>query len=109
MNNFKIAIYWLLGIIVLLLVIFGLNYAGYLGDKFFLPRQEAIRHATFDCSQEHGDSVVRELRQYQDQYTKQDAAGRKIIADRYAQEYNSYNCDAYPLPSDIVQFREIIR
>jgi hypothetical protein len=112
-NNVKIVFYWLLAILIVLAIIFGLNYAGYLGDIFFAPRQEAIRHEVNECSQTHEGGLVRELRQYQDQFYKAskdgDQAGEKVVADRYKQEYDEYTCNSIPLPPDVQSFRETIR
>lgn len=107
MNSAKAVFYWVLGIIAVLLVIFGLNYYGYLADAFFMPRQEAVRHATFECSDAHVDGLVRDLRAIRDQYNRADDAGKAGLADTFRHEANGFTCGE--LPFDLQSFSNSLR
>jgi hypothetical protein len=94
---------WGLAIIVVLAVLgFAANYFGLVSDRFFMPRQEQVRHQTFECSDSHVDGLVRELRQIRDQWKGADAAGKAALADTFKHEYNGFTCGQ--LPEDLQAF-----
>lgn len=109
METAKIAAVTILGIVVLAVCGFALRYADLNSNRFFAPREEQVRHNTFECSQSHSDGMAREIRQYQDQYGTADAAGKTIIRQRVLQDAESQNSDACPLPSDVQSFVQSIR
>jgi hypothetical protein len=76
-------------------------------DSHYAPREEQVRHNTFECSQSHTDGLVHEIRDYQDQYRTADDAGKAIIRQRVLQDSESYTCG--DLPSDIQSFIQTIR
>jgi hypothetical protein len=84
-------------------------------ESHYAPREEQVRHNTFECSQSHADGMAREIRQYQDQYNALDAADAKtpgsriVIRQRVLQDAESQNSDACPLPSDVQQFVTSLR
>jgi hypothetical protein len=95
------------GLIVIVALGFGLNYAGLLNARFFAPRVEQVRHDTFECSASHADGMVRELRQIRDQYRTADAAGRAALADTFKHDADGFTC--YELPADLQSFYSSIR
>jgi len=78
-------------------------------NAHYAPREEQVRHNTFECSQSHSDGMAREIRQYQDQYGTADAAGKTIIRQRVLQDAESQNSDACPFPSDVQSFVQSLR
>lgn len=97
-------------------VVLGIAALGVAGREFSLrmnalyaPREEQVRHNTFECSQSHSDGMAREIRQYQDQYGAADAAGKAIIRQRVLQDAESQNSDACPLSSDVQSFVQSLR
>jgi hypothetical protein len=96
-----------------ILVIGGLTLAGreysLRMEAHYAPREEQVRHNTFECSQSHADGMAREIRQYQDQYGTADAPGKTIIRQRVLQDAESQNSDACPLPSDVQSFVSSLR
>lgn len=107
MNLLKAASAVFLGIILLCVVGFGLNYVGLFNDRFFNPREEQVRHDTFECSASHTDGVIRDLREQRDEYAHADEAGKSIIADKFRHEADEFTC--YDLPSDLKSFSNSIR
>ncbi|MFM0165726.1 hypothetical protein PQR39_35520 [Paraburkholderia sediminicola] len=91
-----------------LLTVYGREFALRM-DAHYAPREEQVRHNTFECSQSHSDGMAREIRQYQDQYGTADAAGKAIIRQRVLQDAESQNSDACPLPSDVQSFVQSLR
>jgi hypothetical protein len=97
-------------------VVLGIAALGVAGREFSLrmnahyaPREEQVRHNTFECSQSHSDGMAREIRQYQDQYGAADTAGKAVIRQRVLQDAESQNSDACPLPSDVQSFVQSLR
>jgi hypothetical protein len=100
----------IVGVIVAisLLGIYGREFALRM-DAHYAPREEQVRHNTFECSQSHSDGMAREIRQYQDQYGTADAAGKAVLRQRVLQDAESQNSDACPLPSDVQSFVQSLR
>lgn len=72
-------------------------------DSHYAPREEQVRHNTFECSDSHTDGLVRELRQIRDQYRAADPAGRAALADTFKHDYDGFTCGE--LASDLQSFR----
>lgn len=87
----------------------GGRYIALHSNAYFAPREEQVRHNTFECSQSHSDGMAREIRQYQDQYGTADASGKAILRQRVLQDAESQNSDACPLPSDVQSFVQSLR
>jgi hypothetical protein len=106
-NDVPIIIFWAI-VVILFLVGMGwvISYNDYSLMKYFAPRQEQVRHETFECSASHTDGLVRELRQIRDQYQHADAAGKAALADTYKHDMDGYSCG--DLPSDITAFRSAL-
>jgi hypothetical protein len=60
----KVALAIVGGVLALLAITFGLNYADLQSYAFFAPRVEAVRNKTFQQSQAYNDSVVRDLENF---------------------------------------------
>jgi hypothetical protein len=84
-------------------------------EAHYAPREEQVRHNTFECSQSHADGVTRELRQYQDQLSALDPADPKtpgskiLLKQRALQVAEAQSSDACPLPSDVQSFVQSLR
>jgi hypothetical protein len=94
---------FLLGMLALGWLFAGNDFQMY---KYFAPREEQVRHDTFECSASHTDGLVRELRQIKDEYQKADSAGRGALADTFKHDYDGYTCE--DLPSDLISFRSAL-
>lgn len=84
-------------------------------NAHYAPKEEQVRHDTFECSASHSDGMVREIRQYQDQYNALDPADPKtpgskaLISERVRQDAQTQNSDACPFPSDVQSFVQSLR
>jgi hypothetical protein len=85
----------------------GGRYLSLHSNAYFAPREEQVRHNTFECSQSHTDGLVHEIRDYRDQYGAADSAGKAVLRQRVMQDFNSYTCG--DLPSDVQSFVNTIR
>ncbi len=93
-------------IVVSVIGVYGREFALRM-DAHYAPREEQVRHDTFDCSASHSDGMVRELRQIRDQYSHADAAGKAALADTFRHEADGVTC--YELPADLQSFSNSIR
>lgn len=113
MSNTKAVLGIIMAIIIALAALAGLSFYGnglnYLINKTFMPKNEEVRHQTFECSASHADGIAREIRQYQDQYATADTGGRIIIRQRVLQDYEAQTGTDCPLPQDIQAFVTSIR
>jgi hypothetical protein len=107
MNGVKVVAVCVGSVIALCLLAFGLNYAGLLGDRFFQPREEQLRHQTFECSDAHVDGLVRDLRSIRDQYNRADDAGKAALSDTFRHEANGFTCG--DLPYDLQSFSSSLK
>lgn len=94
-------------VVVIAVLAFAANLAGYGIDSFFMPKQEALRHKTFECSDAHVDGLVRDLRNIRDQYNRADDAGKAALADTFRHEANGFTCG--DLPFDLQSFSSSLR
>jgi hypothetical protein len=85
----------------------GGRYVALHSDAYFAPREEQVRHNTFECSQSHTDGLTHEILDYRDQYGKADAAGKEVIRERVLGDFNSYTCG--DLPQSVQTFVNSIR
>jgi hypothetical protein len=100
---FGLTIGGILAIVLVFALATGGRYFNWRSNQYFAPREEQVRHDTFECSQSHTDGLVRELRQIRDDYQKADPAGRAVLADRFKNDADAYTCGE--LPSDVQSFR----
>ena len=94
-------------VIGFLLIIFGLSYFGLNMDRFFAPRQEALRRQVFEQSNSYNSGMVRDLENIQMQYnsaTPEQKVGLRAIA--------IHRFEVYPeesLPSNLANFYNQLR
>jgi hypothetical protein len=117
----KVSSYIGIGVLVLagiaLLVALGLGgrYVSLRSNQYFGPKEEQVRHNTFECSQSHSDGMAREIRQYQDQYNALDPADPKtpgskvLLRQRVLQDAESQTGNDCPFPSDVQSFVQSLR
>ena len=103
MDALKLAGSMLAVIVVLLLLVFGMQLAGFASFAFFAPKVVAVQTQTFKQSQAYTDGMANDLGDLRLQYLgaktqEQKDAIRAVILQRY----NSYNKDQ--LPPDLRQF-----
>jgi len=100
-----------LAIAGVIIVIGGLTLAGreysLRMEAHYAPREEQVRHNTFECSQSHTDGLTHEILDYRDQYGKADAGGKAVIRQRVLGDFNSYTCG--DLPESVQSFVNSIR
>jgi hypothetical protein len=95
------------GIVVLLVVIFGLNYYGYMTNVFFMPRQEALRRETMIQSRAYNEATIRDLNRLRLQYTQaksEDEKGALVALIRSDTQAG----DIANLPDDLQTFLRTI-
>lgn len=82
-------------------------------DSHYAPKEEQVRHNTFECSASHADGITREIRQYQDQFNAAvksgDAGAQALLRNRILQEAESQSNDDCPQPSDVQSFVQSLR
>ena len=101
----------LLGVVIVigvgsLLAVYGREFNLRM-DAHYAPREEQVRHNTFECSQSHTDGLTHEILDYRDQYGSADAAGKTVIRQRVLGDFNSYTCG--DLPESVQSFVNSIR
>ncbi|WP_321913520.1 hypothetical protein [Paraburkholderia sp. J11-2] len=103
MNTLKITALALGALAAILTLIVGGRELALRMNAHYSPREEQVRHDTFECSASHTDGLVRELRQIRDQYRAADPAGRSALADTFKHDADGFTCG--DLPADIQSFR----
>ena len=88
MRTFGIAMAYILVILAVMLLGFGLNYTSFAQYKFFAPRMEQVRHDTFAQSQSYTDGMQRDLDKLQMEYERstpeQQIGLRDVVIHRFA-------------------------
>lgn len=103
----KVSVNIALMVIGVFLVIFGLSYFGLNMDRFFAPKQEALRRQVFEKSNSYNSGMVRDLENIQMQYnaaTPEQKAGLRAIA--------IHRFEVFPkesLPSNLANFYNQLR
>ena len=77
---FKIAGYSMLGLIVSLSLVFGLNYYGLVAFKFFAPKMEDARREVFENTKSYTHGKIQDLAKYYEEYQKEDNEEKEAIA-----------------------------
>lgn len=92
-----------LGIVVFVLVVIGLNEFGYRLDQHYQPREEQVRADTFANSQTYNEGMARDLQNLRQAYLDADTAEKKgAIQSTVRQRYAGY--DVSKLSPDLVLF-----
>lgn len=92
----KIAIYWILGIIASLVILFFLNVGGMYSKSFFGKWNEEIRYDIQKESQAYRDGMQRNLSQLMIQYGSADSAGKTGIRMTVQHQYSQTDTTEYP-------------
>lgn len=84
-----------------------LSLNGLTMQRYFAPRQEAIRRQTFEQSKAYNQGMVQELQNMQFQYEQADAEHRSALRSIILHRAADYDTDALPpsLFSFIAQLR----
>jgi hypothetical protein len=92
---------------------FGGRYLALKSEGYFAPKEEQVRHNTFECNASHSDGITREIRQYQDQYNAAgrvgDTGAQTILRQRILQDAEAQQNDDCPQPQDVQTFVQSIR
>jgi hypothetical protein len=102
------------GVVIGLTVLgIGGRYVALKSEAYFAPKEEQVRHNTFECNASHADGITREIRQYQDQYNAAgkggDTGAQALLRQRILQEAEAQSNDDCPQPSDVQSFVQSLR
>ena len=107
----KIALAVIGSILGLLILTLGIGWASAGNDfamfRFFAPRREAVRREVFEQSKAYRQGMINELRDYQMQYIKGDAAQKAAMATLIIRQADQIPAEA--LPADLAQFITTLR
>lgn len=103
----KTVLAFIVGLVIFLGLIFGLNYFGYMQTAFFSPRVEQVRYNTFKQSQSYNDGMVRDLENLQMEYIKADAGQKLALRAIILHRFSVYDENA--LPPNLYQFYENLK
>lgn len=102
-DKMKYLLYGIGGLVILLIVIFVLEYAGLMNFKFFGVRQENARREVFKTSQAYNEGKAQDLAKYKLEYElAKDSTDKQIIKNMIIHSFADY--DAKNLPSDLQVF-----
>jgi hypothetical protein len=90
------------GSVLLLSVIFGLNYFAYGTFNFFAPKYEATRRDVMINSRAYSEGTIRELYRLKAQYEAADPIAKATIAAAARHEFQIFPQDR--LPADLQGF-----
>ena len=96
----KVLLGWLVGIVVVLAVIFGLNLFGLAQYSFFAPRMESVRLDTMLQSRAYGEAATRELYRLKLQYAQAKTDDERSTLAAYAR-HEATAFDKTLLPPDV--------
>lgn len=97
-------IFGIVGSLVLFVgIIFGLNYAGYMGTAFFAPRYEAVRRDTMIQSRAYSEASTREIYRLKLQYQQAKSDDEKSTIRAFVL-HESAAFDRDRLPNDLQSF-----
>jgi hypothetical protein len=104
----------IVGVVAFVAVLgFGGRYLALKSEGYFAPKEEQVRHNTFECNASHADGITREIRQYQDQYNAAgkggDTGAQALLRQRILQEAEAQSNDDCPQPSDVQSFVQSLR
>lgn len=85
-----------------LAALFALAYLGLNFDRFFAPRQEALRNQVFHESQAYNDGMLRDLENMQMQYNDATPAGKDALRAIALHRFSIYPQDK--LPANLLAF-----
>jgi len=98
-------------ILALLILTMGFGWLSAGNDfamfRFFAPRREAVRREVFEQSKAYRQGMINELRDYQMQYIKGDAAQKAAMATLIIRQADQV--PAAVLPADLAQFIATLR
>jgi hypothetical protein len=94
-------------IVVVVLIGFGLTFAGYKGYEFFKPRYTAVDAKVYKESVQYNEGMIRDLSELQRQYLAADAKGREALRPIIRHRFEVY--DRNRLPSDLAAFYDSIK
>ena len=89
-------------IVMFIAVIFGLSYFSFSMDRFFAPKQEALRRQVFEQSQAYNAGMLRDLENIQMEYQIATPAGKAALRAISIHRFEAYPEDQ--LPADLHNF-----
>ena len=101
---FKIFLCSIVFIIVVCFLTFIANGGDLANYSFFAPKYESVRYRTFKQSQAFNDGMIKQLRQYQLQYTNHTTTEleKSTIKATVQHQFGAFDSDN--LPSDLAGF-----
>ena len=94
-------------IVIALIVIVGLSFAGLYYYKFFAPKYEGARREVFEQTRSYNQAKLQELAKYRLEYLKADESNKVAIASTIRHRFADY--DAKRLPYELSGFLKEIR
>jgi hypothetical protein len=93
----KVLLGWLVGIVVVLAIIFGLNLFGFAQYSFFAPRMEAVRRDTMIQSRAYSEASTRDIYRLKLQYVQAKTDDEKSTIAAFARhEATAFDKDRLP-------------
>lgn len=94
--------YYLLGLVAVVFLGWGLTYNDFAMYRYFAPKQEAVRRQVFEQTKSYNQGMIQELQNMQFQYEQADPKHRAALADLILHRSADYNVDL--LPPDLRSF-----
>ena len=93
---FEVVFSSVIGIVLFVLVIFGLSYGGYESYKFFAPKYRAVDNQVFKESEQYNDGMIRDLENLQMEYINADKDHKDALRAIVLHRFSVYPQDKMP-------------
>jgi len=93
---FELVFSSIIGIVLFVLVVFGLSYGGYESYKFFAPKYRAVDNQVFKQSEQYNDGMIRDLENLQLEYVNADKEHKDAVRAIVLHRFSVYPEDKMP-------------
>jgi hypothetical protein len=104
---FEVVFSSIMGIVLFVLVIFGLSYGGYKSYEFFAPKYRHVDAEVFKQSEQYNDGMIRDLENLQMQYMDADQAHKDALRSIVLHRFSVY--DQNRLPTNLWNFYQQLK
>ena len=98
---------FIVGLVLLLAIGFGLNIAGLASYNFFAPKYRAVDNKVFKESEQYNDGMIRDLENLQMEYVNSDADHKQALRAIILHRFSVY--DENRLPYNLRSFYDQLR
>lgn len=106
MKAFKIISGSIGGLIVLIALIFGLQYFGLVSYSFFSPRYQNVQRKVFENTQSFTEGKKKDLVKYYDEWRQSDEVGKEALRGIVIDDFANFNPD-YFTPQERDMYNQI--